>query len=212
VIPQADLVILPGSKSVQADLRFVSCQGWDRQIKRHLRYGGKLIGICGGMQMLGTMLHDPLGIEGAPSSAPGLGLLDFETTLEPEKCLKRVDGRLRIGGGAKASGYEIHMGVTEGPALQRPALDLSDGPDGAIGLDGQILATYVHGLFDEPEACCALLAWAGLEKPVAVDYRLLRERSIDRVADAIALHTDVKALFAQALPQRRTRRQNALHT
>ena len=211
-IPNADLVILPGSKSVHADLRFLVQQGWDRAIERHLRYGGKLIGICGGMQMIGTKLDDPLGTEGTACSMPGLGLLDFETTLDARKRLKRVEGRLRIGSGAKASGYEIHMGVTTGPALRRPALDLPDGPDGALSLDGQILATYVHGLFDEPEACSALLAWAGLEEPIAVDYRLLRERSIDRVADAIAEHTDVAALFAHALLHRSGRPQNALHS
>jgi adenosylcobyric acid synthase len=208
-IPKADLVILPGSKSVQADLRFLSQQGWGREIERHLRYGGKVIGICGGMQMLGTMLHDPLGLEGAACSVPGLGLLDFETALEPRKRLERVEGRLRVGSGAKASGYEIHMGITTGPALQRPALDLAAGPDGAISPDGQILATYVHGLFDEPQACSALLAWAGLEEPLAIDYRLLRERSIDRLADAIAGHADVATLFSDALRQAGAGRQSA---
>ena len=151
------------------------------------------------MQMLGTRLHDPRGLEGAALSVPGLGLLDFETTLEPRKRLRRVVGRLRVGNGASVAGYEIHMGVTTGPALQRPALDLAHGPDGALSADGQILATYVHGLFDEPQACSALLAWAGLERPLEIDYRLLREQSLERLADAIAEHADVKALFGDAL-------------
>jgi adenosylcobyric acid synthase len=205
-IPKADLIILPGSKSVQADLAFLEQYAWDDEIKRHLRYGGKVIGICGGMQMLGAALHDPLGLEGAARSIRGMGLLDFETTLVPDKRLERVAGRLRIGNGARASGYEIHMGVTTGPAMARPALDLAHGPDGAISADGQILATYVHGLFDEPEACAALLAWAGLERPRAIDYRELREQSIDRLADAIAKHSDVRTLFSETLRQSGTKR------
>lgn len=198
-IPKADLVILPGSKSVQADLRFLLHHGWDRELARHLRYGGKLIGICGGMQMLGTVLHDPLGLEGNAGSIHGLGLLDFETTLEPQKHLERVSGTLLLGSGARMSGYEIHMGVTRGTALQRAALDLGKRRDGAISPDGQILATYVHGLFDEPEACVALLQWAGLGKALSLDYRALREQSIDRLADALAAHLDLERLFSMAV-------------
>lgn len=194
-IPDADLVILPGSKSVQADLRWLLEQGWDRAIRRHLRYGGKLVGICGGMQMLGTALHDPGGLEGDACSVPGLGLLDIETTLEPGKRLERVAGRLLAGEGAKVSGYEIHMGVSRGPALQRPALAIGSRFDGAVSADGQILATYVHGLFDEPEACRALLAWAGLADPVALDHRQLREASLDRLADALTKHLDIGRLL-----------------
>jgi adenosylcobyric acid synthase len=198
-IGAADLVILPGSKSVQADLRWLVAQGWDAEIRRHLRYGGRLIGICGGMQMLGTALHDPLGLEGPPGSMPGLGLLDFETTLAAEKRLERVAARLCVGNGATVEGYEIHMGVTRGPALARPALEVDGRPDGALSWDGQILATYVHGLFDRPEACRTLLAWAGLEDAVAVDHRRLREESIERLADAMEGHLDVLALFAATL-------------
>jgi adenosylcobyric acid synthase len=197
-IPKVDLVILPGSKSVQADLRFLSEQGWGREIARHLRYGGKVIGLCGGLQMLGKTLHDPIGLEGATGSVPGLGLLDFETTFESEKRLERVEGRLRIGAGAKVSGYEIHRGVTTGPAMRSPALDLAGRPDGALSDDGQILATYVHGLFDEPQACQELLAWAGLEQPLAMDYRALREQSLERLADSMRGHLDVDALLSHA--------------
>lgn len=204
--PPADLVILPGSKSVQADLRWLVDLGWDREIRRHLRYGGKVIGICGGMQMLGMALHDPLGLEGAPGSLPGLGLLDFETTLDAQKRLERVNARLCIGTGARATGYEIHMGLTRGAALAHPALEISGRPDGALSPDGQILATYVHGLFDAPGACSALLAWAGLADPVAVDHAALREQSLERLADAIEGHLDVFALFGpMRSPGRRTR-------
>ncbi|HYC38708.1 MAG TPA: cobyric acid synthase [Usitatibacter sp.] len=197
--PGADLIVLPGSKSVQADLRWLVSQGWDREIRRHLRYGGKVIGICGGMQMLGTALHDPRGIEGEAASLPGLGLLDFETTLEPEKRLERIEGRLRLGDGPMVRGYEIHMGVTRGPAMARPALEIDGLPDGALSWDGQVLATYVHGLFDEPAACTALLSWAGLEKPAVLDYRALRHESLERLADAMAGHLDVLRLFEEAL-------------
>ncbi len=196
-IPHADLIILPGSKSVQADLDWLLREGWGTAIKRHLRYGGKLIGICGGMQMLGTRLNDVHGLEGAAGSRPGLDLLDFETTLDPQKRLQQVGGRL-VGSGARVTGYEIHMGVSTGPALARAAIELDDGRrDGAQSADGQILATYLHGLFDAPEACVALLAWAGLERPLPLDYNALREASIDRLADAMTEHLNIERLLAE---------------
>ena len=194
-IPPADLIILPGSKSVQADLAWLRANGWEAAIARHLRYGGKLIGICGGMQMLGRWLHDPLGLEGAPGSVKGLGYLDFETTLETSKKLRQVRGSLAEGGAAVA-GYEIHMGVTAGPALACPAVLLDDGhADGAISSDGQIFATYLHGLFDAPQACCALLAWAGVGDAQAQDYAALREASLERLADTCEAHLDLAALL-----------------
>lgn len=201
-VPAADLLILPGSKSVQRDLAWLRDAGWDAVIRRHLRYGGKVIGICGGMQMLGRTLDDPLGLEGAPGSVPGFGLLDFVTTLQPDKTLKNVTGRLGLADGPAVSGYEIHMGETRGAALAMPALELAadgvDGmrPDGALSGDGQILATYVHGLFDAPDACAALLAWAGLDAAERIDYPALREASLDRLADAFAAHLDLPALYA----------------
>ena len=196
-IPPADLVILPGSKSVRADLAFLRANGWDLALRRHLRYGGKLIGICGGMQMLGRSIHDPDGREGPAGTSDGLALLDFETTLAPEKQLRRVAGRLADGNDATVRGYEIHLGVTEGPALARPALWLEgDKPDGARSDDGQVLATYVHGLFDDPAACGALLRWAGLGQAEGVDLDALREASLDRLADSLAANLDLGALFA----------------
>ena len=195
-IPPADLVVLPGSKNVQADLEWLRAQGWDAAILRHLRYGGKLIGVCGGMQMLGTAVHDPLGLEGPARSVAGLGLLDFETTLAAHKRLERVEGTVL---GAAVSGYEIHAGTSRGPALRFPAVRLDGRCDGALSADGQILATYVHGLFDAPESCAALLAWAGLEGAARIDYRVLREDSIERLADAIAGNVDLEALFGRTL-------------
>lgn len=199
-IPPADLVILPGSKSVRADLAFLRANGWTQALARHLRYGGKLIGICGGMQMLGRRVHDPDGREGPAGTSDGLGLLDFDTTLAPEKQLRQVSGHLSLeNGSAPVRGYEIHLGVTEGPALARPALWLADAgrrPDGAVSDDDQVLATYVHGLFDDPAACGALLRWAGLGGAQGVDLDALREASIDRLADSMATHLDLRAMLA----------------
>ena len=193
-IPPADLIILPGSKSVRGDLAQLRERGWDAAIARHLRYGGKLIGICGGLQMLGRNVHDPLGLEGPAGSSPGLGLLDYATTLEAEKQLRNVAGVLSLEQ-APVGGYEIHAGVTHGPALEHPAVQLADGrSDGAISADGQILATYLHGLFEGSQSCAALLRWAGLENVQPIDYEALRERDIERLADLVEKHLDTTYL------------------
>ncbi|MCQ3003417.1 cobyric acid synthase [Pseudomonas syringae] len=189
-IPSADLIILPGSKSVRSDMAYLRANGWDSAIARHLRYGGKLLGICGGLQMLGEQLHDPLGLEGAPGSSAGLGLLAMSTVLEEEKQLRNVKGRLSLEG-VRVSGYEIHAGVTTGAALENPAVLLDDDRcDGAQSADGQIFGTYLHGLFETPEACSALLRWAGLQDVQQVDYHALRERDIERLADLVENHLD----------------------
>ncbi|MEW6165854.1 MAG: cobyric acid synthase [Pseudomonadota bacterium] len=191
-LPPCDLIVLPGSKSVQADLRWLREQGHEASIQRHLRYGGRLIGLCGGYQMLGRALHDPAGIEGGPGSVAGLGLLDCETTLEAEKQLRNVSGRLALDD-APLAGYEIHMGVTRGPALAAPLVRFDDGrTDGA--LDGNIIGTYCHGLFDRPEALRALLGWAGARDIAAVDLAARREADLDRLADAVEAALDWKLL------------------
>ncbi|CAB3710392.1 Cobyric acid synthase [Paraburkholderia phenoliruptrix] len=207
--PPADLIILPGSKNVPGDLAFLRAQGWDAVLQRHLRYGGRVIGVCGGMQMLGREVADPHGVEGAPGTFPGLGWLDYSTVLTRDKTLKNVTGRLALPGSPQVAGYEIHMGETRGPALETPALRLvqtrqtreaeeagEPHPDGAISADGQILATYVHGLFDTPAACAALLGWAGLSDAEAIDYPALREASLERLADTLAEHLDLAKLMA----------------
>lgn len=193
-IPLADLIVLPGSKSVCADLDWLHANGWARAILRHLRYGGRLIGLCGGFQMLGRAIHDPLGIESRPGSHAGLALLDVETTLEREKQLRNVRGTLALEN-APVRGYEIHAGVTTGGALARPAVRLATHHDGALSEDSQILGTYVHGLFESRLACDALLRWAGLEVPHTPDYERLREDGIERLADAVETHLDMSAVF-----------------
>ncbi len=193
-IPAADLIVLPGSKSVRDDLAWLRARGWERAIQRHLRYGGKVIGICGGLQMLGREISDPHGIEGAPGSTGGLGLLELTTRLESEKQLRNVRGTLILER-ARAQGYEIHAGVSTGTALNAPAIELDDGRrDGAISADNQILATYMHGLFDETEARGALLRWAGLRDVAVVDHRARGEDAFDRLAAAVDEHLDTRRL------------------
>jgi adenosylcobyric acid synthase len=192
-IPPADLIILPGSKNTRADLDFLRQQGWEAAILKHLRYGGKLLGICGGFQMLGRAIHDPQGLEGAPGSSTGFGLLDMETTLEAEKKLENVSGKLAFADAA-VTGYEIHMGVSQGAALDHPAVWLNGQPEGALSADDQILGTYLHGLFDHTEACQALLTWAGLTDVGAFDYTVQREAGLNRLADALETHLDWEKL------------------
>ncbi|HBX54931.1 cobyric acid synthase [Pseudomonas sp. UBA2684] len=192
-IPPADLIILPGSKSVRADLAFLRQQGWAAAIAKHLRYGGKLLGICGGLQMLGTQIDDPHGLEGAAGCSEGFGLLDFTTVLEPQKQLRNVRGQLCLEHAA-VSGYEIHAGVSTGAGLNA-AVRLDDGrADGGLSADGQVLGTYLHGLFETPQACSALLRWAGLCEVQQVDYHALRERDIERLADLVEAHLDTEKL------------------
>lgn len=187
VIPACDLVIIPGSKNTRADLQFLREQAWDQQIQKHLRYGGKLIGICGGFQMLGEMIHDPQGVESAPGSSVGLGLLALQTKLEPHKILRQRSGFLWNKNSA-LQGYEIHCGISSGAALNTPAcyLQAEQGlqAEGAISDDGLILGTYIHGLFDQPEALTGLLAWSGLVNAQVLDINQQRELSIDRLAVA----------------------------
>lgn len=196
-IPATDLIILPGSKNVRADYQWLKNNGWEDAIQRHLRYSGKVIGICGGFQMLGNKICDPHGIEGSPGDSDAMGLLDMITTLQNQKQLHRVSGELQIAN-EPVSGYEIHMGSTTGPALDNPALKLTGGFDGAISGDNQILGTYVHGLFDSTQACNALLQWAGLTEVQNIDYDDFRQTNMDRLADAMEEHLNM-SLFEKIL-------------
>lgn len=188
VIPACDLLIIPGSKNVRADLQFLRDQGWEPAIKTHLRYGGKLIGICGGFQMLGETIHDPFGIESSSGSSVGLGYFSMSTRLESTKQLQQCRGHL-WDERTNVTGYEIHCGVSEGEALGKPACYLHRGnkiiPDGAISDDGQILGTYVHGIFDEAASLARLMAWAGLESAQPFSLAERRETSINRLASSV---------------------------
>ena len=189
--PAADLIVLPGSKAVRADIDWLREKGWVTAIQKHLRYGGKVVGLCGGYQMLGQMIHDPQGLEGQPGSTPGLGVLDVATTLEAEKQLRNVSGHLLLPDRPAMTGYEIHLGVTRGAGLAKGAVELADGhQDGAISADGQIFATYCHGVFDHPDALTALLAWAGMTESAQVDFAARREADLDRLADSVEAALD----------------------
>ncbi|MBY0574420.1 MAG: cobyric acid synthase, partial [Undibacterium sp.] len=187
-IPSADLIILPGSKNTRDDLAFLKAQGWQGVLEKHLRYGGKVIGICGGYQMLGQIISDPHGVEGKAGDSEGLGLLDITTELTQEKRLQQVVGVCAFSRdkAAQVSGYEIHMGVTYASNDTLPAFIINGEEEGTISPDDQLLGSYLHGLFDHSEACSALLAWAGLHSDATVDLASIREQSIDRVADACA--------------------------
>ncbi len=193
-IPPADLIILPGSKNVGFDLEWLKSQGWSEAINKHLRYGGKLIGICGGFQMLGKSIDDPLGIEGDKTSHQGFGLLDIKTTLESEKQLTNVTGKLSFAD-IDIQGYEIHAGQTSGDALKNPAVLIAGKSDGAISNDNQILATYLHGFFDSSAACDAILDWAGTKLTQTFDINQQREEQLERLADAIEESLDMEALI-----------------
>ena len=193
--PAADLIILPGSKNVRKDMQWLRDNHWPQAISRHLRYGGKIIGICGGFQMLGQDIDDPHGIEGPAGASRGLGLLVMSTVLQQQKQLQHVSGTLALNA-AEVSGYEIHCGQSSGAALERCAATLSDGRrDGAFSEDGQILGTYLHGLFDHTQARDELLRWAGLTSVSTPGLSDIREQQLERLADMLESELDCAALF-----------------
>ena len=210
-LPPADLIIIPGSKNVRADLDFIRQQGWDKEIEKHLRYGGKVLGICGGYQMLGHLIDDPEGIEDNAGSSEGLGLLPVVTELTSDKVLLQVEGVLSLlGDQAEVKGYEIHCGRSnslmklEQPlTLTRRAKDNQQSEstavkrwqsEGMLSADNQILGTYMHGLFDSPQACQLLLQWAGMQDANSIDVDQIREQQLERLADVLEQHLDVDAL------------------
>ncbi len=192
---EATLVVLPGSKASLADLAFLRTQGWDIDIAAHRRRGGMVLGLCGGYQMLGRSIADPLGLEGPPTTAAGLDLLDLDTVLTPEKTLRPVAGEAL---GASFHGYEMHLGETSGPGLARPFARFADGrPDGAISPDGRVLGTYVHGLLADPAQRAALLARLGATA-VGTDYETAVDQALDRIAEDLERHLDIDALIRVA--------------
>jgi adenosylcobyric acid synthase len=192
---EAALVVLPGSKATIADLAAVRQFGWDVDIAAHRRRGGAILGICGGYQMLGRVVADPLGIEGAPGAVAGLGMLDVETELRPLKALRRVSGRAWDAG---FSGYEMHMGITTGPDAARWFARLDDGAsDGAVSADGRVIGTYCHGLLASTELRVALLSRLGAASRGA-DYAAGVEEALDAIAAEVERHVDVDGLIALA--------------
>jgi adenosylcobyric acid synthase len=192
----AALIILPGSKATIAGLAALREAGFDIDIAAHRRRGGTVLGLCGGYQMLGRAVHDPSGIEGAAGSAPGLGLLDVETTLAAEKRLEPASGvtadRLPF------NGYEMHMGVTEGPDCRRPFARLEGGPaEGAISADGRVIGTYIHGLFaDDRQRSAWLQRFAAGNAAIAYDVMI--EATLDRLGAHLAANVAIDRLLRLA--------------
>ena len=199
----AALVILPGSKATLADLAFLRHQGWDIDLLAHHRHGGHILGICGGYQMLGRRIADPDGIEGPPGEAQGLGLLEIDTVLGGDKRLAEATGR-DVATGMPVRGYEMHLGVTSGPGLGRPMLDLDGHPDGAVSADGRVMGCYLHGLFAADSFRRTFLTRLGATAG-AFAYEPMIENVLDGLADHLERHLDLDALLAAARPPRLTR-------
>lgn len=192
----AALVILPGTKATIADLGFLRAQGWDIDLRAHVRRGGRVLGICGGYQILGRLIADPEGVEGeAGGDVPGLGFLDVETVMSPEKITARVEGR-HIASGAVISGYEIHIGRTTGPDRARPLVEIEGRPDGAIGADGLVSGTYLHGFFASDAFRAAYLETLGVTS--GLRYGETVEAVLDRLAEHCERHLDLDAVLAIA--------------
>jgi adenosylcobyric acid synthase len=190
-------VILPGSKATISDLEDFRRNGWDIDLLAHVRRGGRVLGICGGYQMLGNLVADPDGIEGRPGSIPGLGLLDVQTVLSNNKTLTEVSG-ISVTGGAPFHGYEMHVGRTSGPDCERPLLRFANGrTDGATSADDRVRATYVHGLFADDSQRAALLSWFGAGAG-GVCYEAEIDRVLDALADHLAGDIDVDHLLSLA--------------
>ncbi|MBU6420403.1 MAG: cobyric acid synthase, partial [Proteobacteria bacterium] len=190
----AALVIIPGSKSTRGDLMFLRAQGWDIDLAAHHRRGGRILGLCGGYQMLGRVVEDSQGLEGPPGVAPGLGLLDISTRMEPQKQLGLVQA-VHAATGLAVSGYEIHLGQSQGPDTSRPFAMVDGKPDGAISADGLVMGSYLHGLFHEDAFRAAFLASLGA--PVTErTHGTEIEAALDGLAAHLETHLDVDGLFS----------------
>ncbi|RUY14680.1 cobyric acid synthase [Mesorhizobium sp. M7A.F.Ca.US.001.04.1.1] len=192
----AGLVVIPGSKSTIGDLLKFRENGWDRDLLAHRKRGGHVVGICGGFQMLGRMVRDPDGIEGSVTEAEGLGLLDIETVMEPEKTVRNVRAR-SVPFDLPLEGYEIHLGRTTGPDTLRPSAVINGIDDGAVSADGKVIGTYMHGLFGTDGFRGRFLESLGI-KGGGIDYRAEVERALDEVAAELETHLDCDAIFALA--------------
>ena len=198
----ADLILLPGTKSTMGDLLYLKAQGWDIDIAAHARRGGRVCGLCGGYQMLGRTIADPHGIEGIAGCMEGLGLLNVATVLGSDKALEQVRGIDAVHG-ESVSGYEIHIGRTDGPDTARPVLSITEAngtrrPDGARSRSGRVWGCYVHGLFTEDRFRRAVIASLGGLGSHDLSFEAEIDLTLDRLADFLELHIDVGGLFALA--------------
>ena len=194
-----DVVILFGTKSTLGDMAFLRAQGWDHDVLAHARSGGRVLGVCGGFQMLGRRLHDPDGTDGPAGSANGLGLFDLETTMAGEKTVRETRGRCALTG-TGVTGYKIHVGQSRGPALARPMFQLETAADGARSSDGRVEGTYLHGLFANGRYRREWLRRVGGNAAASLDYAAVVEAALDGVADTLAVALDMDAVFAAARP------------
>jgi adenosylcobyric acid synthase len=192
----AGLVVIPGSKSTIADLAHLRENGWDRDLAAHRQRGGHIVGLCGGYQMLGRRVLDPDGIEGGVREAEGLGLLDVETVMAPQKTVRNTAARSVLFD-TPIEGYEIHMGETEGPDRVRPVAIVDGNGEGATSPDGKVLGTYLHGLFTADAFRKKFLESLGICSG-DLDYRAAVENALDGVADGLEAHLDCNALLAAA--------------
>ncbi len=192
----ADLVILPGSKSTRDDLAFLREQGWDIDLRAHSRRGGRILGICGGYQMLGRTIADPDGIEGRPGSTRGLGLLDVATEMTAQKRLAETSAR-HVATDAPFLGYEIHKGRTVGPDTARPFAVASGGPEGATSPDGRVSGSYLHGMFRDDGFRAAFLRSLGQE-PSGLSHAATVDGTLDDLARHMEAHLDLDAILALA--------------
>ena len=196
----ADLVLLPGSKSTIADLARFRAEGWDIDLAAHVRRGGHVLGLCGGFQMLGRRIEDPDGIEGPPGGVDGLGHLDVATVMHPDKTLRRVSGQ--DADGHTVTGYEIHLGATTGPDTDRAWLTIGGQTTGAASPGGRVRGCYVHGLFASDPFRQAFLQRLGGSAASSLDFEVGVDRTLDALADHLAAHLDCDALLALAAPGR----------
>ncbi len=216
-LPPSDLIIIPGTKATIADLDFLRSQGWHIDLAAHVRQGGRVLGLCGGYQMLGRTIDDPEGVEGPAQKVEGLGLLAVDTVLLPSKVTRPITGR-HLGSGCAVSGYEIHVGRSDGPDTSRPWLELSDGPAGAISPDGSVAGSYVHGVFSDDRFRAAYLSTLtgdlaakvagagtgdGTTPPAAhgfggFNYQLAVDEALDQWADQLEAELDLDQLLTIA--------------
>lgn len=187
ILPEADLIIIPGSKSTIADLQYLYDQGWDIDLKSHARRGGQILGICGGYQMLGNIINDPNGLEGDQQSIRGLGLLNVETEISGDKSTNLVEF-------ADFSAYEIHIGTTTGADLNRPMLSFDAKHFGAKSKNGNVMGSYLHGIFTNDKFRHGFLQDLGVEKNNQ-NHNENVENTLDSLSQHIEKHIDIKLML-----------------